>query len=40
MTWSTFPGIIDGTGLERASYVDTTAGGLPMRFYRVVEYQQ
>lgn len=40
MAWNTFPGIVDGTGLQRASYVDTTAGGLAMRFYRVMEHQQ
>ncbi len=38
-TWSTFPGIIDGTGLERASYLDTTAGPEETRFYRVREYE-
>lgn len=40
MTWYTFPGVIDGEGLERASYLDQTAGGLTMRFYRVREHQQ
>ena len=39
MAWNTFPGIVDGTGLERAIYVDTTAGSVPMRFYRVMEYE-
>jgi hypothetical protein len=39
MTWNTFPGIVDGTGLERASYPDTSAGGVAMRFYRVMEYE-
>jgi hypothetical protein len=40
MTWNTFPEIIDATGLERASYVDTAAGPLQMRFYRVGEHLQ
>jgi len=39
MTWNWFPAIVDGTGLQRASYVDTTAGGLVKRFYRVVQNQ-
>jgi len=40
MTWNTFPEIIDGTGLERVSYIDTTASGHDTRFYRVKEYEQ
>ncbi len=35
MTWNTFPETIDGTGLQRASYLDTTAGATRMRLYRV-----
>jgi hypothetical protein len=39
MTWSTFPETISGSGLERASYVDTGAGSQRMRFYRVRKFQ-
>ena len=39
MTWNTFAQVIDGTGLERASYLDTSAASQQIRFYRVREHQ-
>jgi len=39
MTWNTFPETINGSGLERASYVDTYAGSQGIRFYRVRKFQ-
>ena len=40
MTWNTFAGTVDGSGLERVSYIDTTAGNHQIRFYRIREDQQ
>ena len=39
MTWNTFGYIIDGGGWDRVSYLDTTAGGLTTRIYRVTKLQ-